>query len=73
VAAGVGVTLIPTLALATVRDDVVLRSIDDPLLKRRVYVARLGCGYTSPAVEPMRAILQEVAREHCFSCDARVF
>ena len=72
VAAGVGVTLMPTLALATVRDDIVLRSIDDPVLKRRVSIATLCCGYASPAVEPMKAILREVADEHCFSCDARV-
>jgi DNA-binding transcriptional LysR family regulator len=72
VAAGVGVTLIPTLALATARDDVVLRRVDDPVLKRRVSIATLCCGYSSPAVGPMRAILHEVADEHCFSCDARV-
>lgn len=72
VAAGVGVTLIPTLALATVRDDVVLRRIDDPVLRRQVWVATLCCGYSAPAVEPMCAILRRVADEHCFSCDARV-
>ena len=72
VAAGVGVTLMPTLALSTVRDDIVLRSIDDPVLKRRVSIATLCCGYASPAVEPMKAVLREVAEEHCFSCDARV-
>ena len=72
VAAGVGVTLMPTLALATVRDDIVLRSIDDPVLKRRVSIATLCCGYASPAVGPMKAILREVAAQHCFACDARV-
>lgn len=72
VAAGVGVTLMPTLALATVREDIVLRSIDDPVLKRRVSIATLCCGYSSPAVEPMKAILREVAEQHCFSCDACV-
>ena len=72
VAAGMGVTLIPTLALATTRDDIVLRRIDDPVLHRRVFIATLCCGYASPAVEPMREILQRVADEHCFDCDARV-
>jgi DNA-binding transcriptional LysR family regulator len=72
VAAGVGVTLIPTLALATVREDIVIRSMDDPVLRRRVSLATLCCGYTAPSIEPMRAILREVAAEHCFSCDARV-
>lgn len=73
VAAGVGVTLMPTLALATVRDDIVLRSLDDPVLKRRVSIATLRCGYSAPAVEPMREILHRVAAEHCFTCDARVW
>jgi DNA-binding transcriptional LysR family regulator len=72
VAAGVGVTLIPTLALATLREDIVLRRIDDPQLRRRVFAATLACGYRSPAVDPMRAVLREVATEHCFSCDAQV-
>lgn len=72
VAAGVGVTIIPTLALATVRDDIVLRSIADPLLRRRVHLATLADGYHSPAVAPMAEILRRVAEEHCFACDARV-
>ena len=71
VAAGVGVTLIPTLALANVRDDIVLRRIDDDLLRRRVFIATLCCGYRSPAIEPMREVLHTVAGEHCFACDAR--
>jgi DNA-binding transcriptional LysR family regulator len=72
VAAGVGVTLIPTLALATTREDIVLRRIEDPVLRRRIFVATLRCGYAAPAVEPMREILRTVAEEHCFACDARV-
>lgn len=72
VAAGVGVTLMPTLALAMARDDIVLRTIDDPVLRRRVSIATLCCGYAAPAVEPMRAILHEVAAQHCFTCDACV-
>jgi DNA-binding transcriptional LysR family regulator len=72
VAAGVGITLIPTLALATAREDVVLRKLDDPILKRRVSVATLCCGYSAPSVAPMQAILREVAEQHCFDCDACV-
>jgi DNA-binding transcriptional LysR family regulator len=72
VAAGVGVTLIPSLALATVREDIVLRRIEDPVLRRKVSLATLGCGYRSPALEPMREILRTVAAEHCFTCDARL-
>ena len=72
VAAGVGVTLIPTLALANVRDDIVLRSLGSDAPKRTISIATLGCGYEAPAVEPMRAVLRKVAEEHCFSCDACV-
>jgi len=72
VAAGVGVTLIPTLALATVRDDIVLRSLGPDAPRRTISLATLGCGYQAPAVEPMRELLQPVAAEHCFACDARV-
>jgi DNA-binding transcriptional LysR family regulator len=72
VAAGVGIALIPALALATVRDDVVLRSLGPDAPVRAIHVASLCCGYEAPAVEPMREILQRVAEEHCFQCDARV-
>src|SRR4051812_5531624 len=71
VAAGVGITLIPTVALATVREDIVLRSLKDAP-RRTISIATLGCGYEAPAVEPMRAVLRRVAEEHCFSCDACV-
>ncbi len=72
VAAGVGITLIPTLALATVREDIVLRSLGPDAPRRTISIATLGCGYEAPAVEPMRAVLRRVAAEHCFSCDACV-
>ena len=72
VAAGVGVTLIPTLALANARDDIVLRSLGPDAPRRTISIATLGCGYEAPAVEPMRAVLRKVAEEHCFSCDACV-
>jgi DNA-binding transcriptional LysR family regulator len=72
VAAGVGVTLIPTVALATVRDDVVLRSLGDDAPVRHLYLATQACGYRAPGVEPMKAILRRVAAEHCFTCAARV-
>jgi DNA-binding transcriptional LysR family regulator len=72
VAAGVGITLIPTLALATVREDIVLRSLGPDAPRRTISIATLGCGYEAPAVEPMRAVLRRVAEEHCFSCDACV-
>lgn len=72
VAAGVGVTLIPQLALATVRDDIVLRSLGDDAPRREIFLASQRCGYRAPAVEPMKAILRRVTDEHCFACDAMV-
>ena len=44
VAAGVGVTLIPSVALATVRDDIVLRSLGVDAPTRRIWLARQGGG-----------------------------
>jgi DNA-binding transcriptional LysR family regulator len=72
VAAGVGITLIPTLALGTVRDGLVLRSLGPDGPVRRVYLATHAWLSPPPAVAPMQAILRRVAREHCFSCDAMV-
>jgi DNA-binding transcriptional LysR family regulator len=67
VAAGVGVTLIPGLAIATVRDDIVLRSLGPDAPRRRV-VAALPLGYRAPAVEPFLALLRAEADEHCGDC-----
>jgi DNA-binding transcriptional LysR family regulator len=72
VAAGVGITLIPTLALGTVRDGLVLRSLGPDGPVRRVFLARHAWLSPAPAVAPMEAILRRVARDHCFSCDAMV-
>jgi DNA-binding transcriptional LysR family regulator len=72
VAAGVGVTLIPTLALGTVRDGLVLRSLGPDGPSRGVYLATHAWLSPAPAVAPMQAILRRVAREHCFTCDALV-
>jgi DNA-binding transcriptional LysR family regulator len=72
VAAGVGVTLFPRVALDTVRDDIVLRSLGDDAPVRRLYLATQACGYRAPAVEPMKAILRRVASEYCFECAPRL-
>jgi DNA-binding transcriptional LysR family regulator len=72
VAAGVGVTLIPSIGLATVRDDIVVRGLGDDGPKRNIYVATHARLSHPPAVEPMKAILRRVTREHCFTCDALV-
>jgi DNA-binding transcriptional LysR family regulator len=70
VAAGVGVTLIPGLAVATVRDDIVLRSLGSDAPRRRV-VAVLPAGYRAPAVAPFVALLRAEAAEHCVDCTDR--
>jgi DNA-binding transcriptional LysR family regulator len=72
VAAGVGITLIPTDALAAVHDDIVLRSLGDDAPKRMLSIATSASRYRAPGVEPMKAVLGTVAREHCFACDALV-
>ena len=72
VAAGVGIALIPTLALGTVREGLVLRSLGPDGPRRRVSVATHAWLSPAPAVAPMKAILRRVALEHCFTCDALV-
>jgi DNA-binding transcriptional LysR family regulator len=63
VAAGVGVTMLPRLALTTVHPAVVARSIARPPV-RRVWAARLEGSFVSPASEAMVQILQDVAEEY---------
>ncbi|CAA9504924.1 MAG: Transcriptional regulator, LysR family [uncultured Solirubrobacteraceae bacterium] len=63
VAAGVGVCLIPDLALVAVRDDVVIRCLEGRPLVRRVLAATLADGYVSPAAAAMLEILDEVGAE----------
>jgi DNA-binding transcriptional LysR family regulator len=61
VAAGVGVALIPQLALESVRDDVVIRQLSEPKPIRRVVAAANGNAYRAPATEAMLEILREVS------------
>jgi DNA-binding transcriptional LysR family regulator len=63
VAAGVGVTLIPGLGIATVRHDIVLRSLSPQPPRRRI-VAALSSGYRAPAVAPFVELLREAAAAH---------
>jgi DNA-binding transcriptional LysR family regulator len=69
VAAGVGVSLIPDLALLAVRDDVVIRSLVSRAPTRTIQAATLKDGYRSPAVDAMLGILREVGAE--FAADRR--
>ena len=63
VAAGVGVSLIPDLALLAVRDDVAIRAVTSRPPVRRINAATLRDGYRSPAVGAMLAVLREVCAE----------
>ena len=64
IAAGVGVALIPDLALFSVRDDIVIRDLGEHAPVRRVFAATLSSGYRSPATGAMLQILQDVGREY---------
>lgn len=61
VAAGVGVALIPELALAGARDDVEVRELAGRGVVRRVLAATPRSAGVSPAAAPMLEVLREVA------------
>ena len=62
VAAGVGVAMIPDLAVRSGRDDVVIRSLGGGAPIRKVSAA-MPAGYRAPAVEEMLEVLLAVGRE----------
>jgi DNA-binding transcriptional LysR family regulator len=61
IAAGVGISLLPSLALTNVREDIVVRSLGRNAPARRIAAATLAGRYRSPATNAMLAILDEVA------------
>jgi DNA-binding transcriptional LysR family regulator len=61
IAAGVGVSLLPALALTNVREDIVVRSLGRSAPTRKIAAATLAGRYRSPATEAMLDILTEVA------------
>jgi DNA-binding transcriptional LysR family regulator len=63
VAAGVGVSLLPRLALTTVHPGVVARSLRGSAPVRRIWTARQKGAFHSPASEAMVQILRDVADE----------
>jgi DNA-binding transcriptional LysR family regulator len=63
VAAGVGISLLPSLALANMREDIVVRSLGRAAPMRRICAATLDRRYRSPATEAMLAILEEVSSD----------
>ena len=62
VAAGVGVALIPQLALSSVRDDIVVRALTPRTPVRRIIAATARGVAVAPAVGTMLGVLHEVAR-----------
>ncbi len=60
ISAGLGVTLLPDLALPTLRSDLVVRATDPAAPKRRVWAATRAEGSRSPATEAMLSILVDV-------------
>jgi molybdate transport repressor ModE-like protein len=64
VAAGVGVAMIPTLALTTVRDDIVIRDLGNEAPVRKIAAATLPGAQRSPAAREMLDVLNEVATQY---------
>src|ERR1700710_1086910 len=62
VAAGVGVALIPELALSTIRDDIVVRALDPASPARRGFAATPRGAAVPPAVATMLDVLREASR-----------
>jgi DNA-binding transcriptional LysR family regulator len=60
VAAGIGVSFIPDLALYSVREDIVVRSLGRVPPVRRIHAATLAGSYMSPAKVAMLEVLAEV-------------
>jgi DNA-binding transcriptional LysR family regulator len=60
IAAGLGVTLLPDLALPTLRADLVVRPTDPPAPVRNVWAVARNEGSRSPAAEEMLRTLVEV-------------
>lgn len=63
VAAGMGVSFVPDLALVAVRDDVIVRSLGARPPVRRIVAVTLADSFRSPAKQAMLDVLAEVATE----------
>ena len=61
IAAGVGISLLPALALTNLREDIVVRSLGAKAPTRRIVSAVIDGRYRSPATDAMLEILNEVA------------
>jgi DNA-binding transcriptional LysR family regulator len=64
IAAGVGVGLIPDLALVSVREDIVIRDLGPQAPSRQIFAASLAGSYRSPATAAMLDILASVGQQY---------
>ncbi len=71
VAAGVGVALIPELALSVVRDDIAIRSLSPVPPMRQVIAATPAGARLVPAAPAMLGVLEEAARHYETQAGAR--
>jgi len=69
VAAGVGVTLLPRLALTSLHPSVTARPLGAKAPVRRIWVAQLREGFVSPATEAMRQVLCDTAGDFLAASD----
>jgi DNA-binding transcriptional LysR family regulator len=72
IAAGVGVSLLPALALTNVREDIVVRALGKKAPTRRTAAATLAGRYLSPATLAMLDILTETADAFELPCGAAI-
>jgi molybdate transport repressor ModE-like protein len=72
IAAGLGVTLLPDLALPTLRSDLVVRATDPPAPTRRVWAATRSEGSRSPATDEMVEILAQVGESFAIRSSERL-
>jgi molybdate transport repressor ModE-like protein len=72
IAAGLGVTLLPDLALPTLRSDLVVRATDPPAPARRVWAATRSEGSRSPATDEMVEILAQVGESFAIRSSERL-
>jgi DNA-binding transcriptional LysR family regulator len=70
VAAGMGVSLLPALALPNVREDIAIRSLGARAPHRKIFAATLEDRYRSPATNAMLVVLDDVAARFTLPTEA---
>ena len=64
VAAGMGVTLLPEMALSNLREDIVVRPLGNQVTHRRIMACLLDGSFRSPATEAMLEVLRDAVAEY---------